>query len=46
LGRPAFRALDEPRLKEAVALAERVASGEADLAILNAQSLRWRGKRV
>lgn len=43
-GRPAYRAMDEQLLSEAVALAERVASGEADLTMLNTQSLRWRGK--
>ncbi len=41
-GRPAYRAIEPAKLEEAVRLGERVASGEADLAALNAQSLRWR----
>jgi hypothetical protein len=40
--RPAYRHLDDARLYGAVALAEAVARGEADLHALNAQSLRWR----
>ena len=46
-GRPAYRHLDEPRLREAVSLAEELAGGTAsrDLLVrLDAQSLRWRGK--
>ncbi len=43
-GRPAYRKMDMRRLADAVALAERVAKGEAELAVLNAQSQRWRGK--
>lgn len=42
--RPAYRHLDDERLAAAVALAERVAAGEADLAAYNRQSLAWRGK--
>ena len=44
--RPAYRHLDTERLTAAVALGEAVAAGTADLHALNAQSLRWRGKRV
>lgn len=43
--RPAYRNLDEPRLSRAVALAEAVVAGEADLDALDLQSLVWRGKR-
>lgn len=43
-GRPAYRAIDEGRLRAAVALAEAVVAGGADLHGLNAQSLAWRGK--
>jgi hypothetical protein len=42
--RPAYRHLDDARLVEAVALAERVERAAVDLHALNAQSLRWRGK--
>ena len=44
--RPAYRHLSEHHLAQAVALAEAVAGGEADLGALNAQSLRWRSARV
>lgn len=44
-GRPAYRHLDADRLAAALALGEAVAAGGADLHALNAQSLRWRGKR-
>jgi proline racemase len=40
--RPAYRHLDEARLRDAVALGEAVERGAADLHALNAQSLRWR----
>ena len=46
-GRPAYRYLDEPRLRAAVALAQRLATdadADALLSELDAQSLRWRGK--
>ena len=43
-GRPAYKHIDAERLAAALALAERVAAGEADLWALNAQSLAWRGK--
>lgn len=43
-GRPAYKAIDETRLATAVTLARAVASGTADLAGLNRQSLAWRGK--
>jgi len=42
--RPAYKAIDEVQLKAAVAMAEAVAAGEADLHALNLQSLAWRGK--
>jgi hypothetical protein len=42
--RPAYRHMDTTRLEAAIALAEQVVAGEADLWALNAQSLRWRGK--
>lgn len=46
-GRPAYRHLDRERLGAAVALAEQVAAGEAELDALNAASLRWRrGRRA
>ena len=43
--RPAYRHIDDDRLRAAVKLAQRIASGEADLWALNAQSLAWRGKQ-
>lgn len=43
-GRPAYKAIDDARLQQAVGLAEQVATGEADLHALNRQSLAWRGK--
>ena len=43
-GRPAYRAIDSERLERATELAQAVAAGEADLAVLNIQSLLWRGK--
>ena len=43
-GRPAYRHLDDERLAAAVALARRVAAGEADLDALDRQSLAWRRK--
>lgn len=43
-GRPAYKAIDDARLRSAVALGERVADGTADLHALNRQSLIWRGK--
>ena len=43
--RPAYRHIDDDRLRAAVKLAQRIASGEVDLWILNAQSLAWRGKQ-
>lgn len=47
-GRPAYRHLGPGRLAAAVALAERLATEPAALSLLtelDAQSLRWRGKR-
>ncbi len=40
--RPAYRHLSDDRLREAVALAEAVAAGTADLHDLNRASLAWR----
>jgi proline racemase len=43
---PAFAQLDDDRLRAAVELAERIAAeGDPLLRELDAQSLRWRGKR-
>ncbi|WP_299837908.1 hypothetical protein [uncultured Jannaschia sp.] len=42
--RPAYAHAPDDVLARAVALGEDVLSGRADLATLNAQSLRWRGK--
>lgn len=42
--RPAYAHAPDAVLDAAIALAERVAAGTADLHTLNAQSLRWRGK--
>ena len=44
--RPAYRHADEAALRKAVAAGHAVLRGEADLPALNAQSLRFRGKRV
>ena len=41
---PAWRNAPPTLLARAVALGEAVLAGEADLAELNRQSLRWRGK--
>lgn len=42
--RPAFRHAPASLLEAAIALGERVMTGEADLAALNRESLRLRGK--
>lgn len=42
---PAYRNMSEDALRSAVAAAEAVLSGEADLLELDARSLRMRGKR-
>ena len=42
---PAWRNASDAQLAAAIALGEAAAAGEADLAILNARSLAWRGKR-
>ena len=44
--RPAYRHVDEDALVRAVALGQAVVAGEADLHLLNARSLEWRGKRA
>lgn len=43
--RPAYRHISEDRLRTAVALAEALASGAADLDALNRASLAYRGRR-
>lgn len=43
-GRPAYKAIDEAKLKNAIELADAVAAGTTDLDVLNRQSLIWRGK--
>ena len=43
-GRPAYKAIEAGKLAAAVAFAEDVAAGDADLHALNRQSLVWRGK--
>lgn len=45
LERPAYRHLTRDQAAQAVALAQDIAKGRADLAALNQQSLVWRGKR-
>ena len=44
-GRPAYKHIGMEKLVAAVALAERVVAKEADLWVLNAKSLAWRGNR-
>lgn len=44
-GRPAYAHAEDAVLVEAVALAEAVADGRADLSALNEQSLAWRRAR-
>lgn len=41
---PAYRHASDEQLREGVALGEAVIAGRADLAVLNRQSLEWRGK--
>ncbi|NRA29881.1 MAG: GCN5-related N-acetyltransferase [Parvularculaceae bacterium] len=43
-GRPAYKHADASLLEGAVLLGEQVVAGEADLASLNQQSLRFRGR--
>lgn len=45
-GRPAYRAIDDEGLAEAVRLGEVVVAGGADLRELDRRSLEWRGKPV
>ena len=42
--RPAYRHISDARLTQAIALAEAVVGGSADLAAMNVRSLRWRGR--
>lgn len=42
--RPAYRHLTTEQAREAVALCRAIASGAADLHMLNRLSLKWRGK--
>ncbi|WP_019515913.1 hypothetical protein [Sphingomonas sp. Mn802worker] len=44
--RPAYAHADTALLTSAVELGEAVIAGEADLVILNRQSLAWRGKKI
>lgn len=44
LDRPAYKHLSLQQAKQAVALCRDIAAGEADLVLLNRQSLMWRGK--
>jgi hypothetical protein len=44
--RPAYRHLAEPQLRAAIALAESVADGSADLHTLNRASLAWRAVKT
>ena len=44
--RPAYAHAPDAVLARAVALGEAVADGSADLHLLNAQSLAWRGKQA
>ncbi|WP_287976883.1 GCN5-related N-acetyltransferase [Sphingomonas sp.] len=44
--RPAYRHIAAASLIEAIALGEAAIAGTVDLAALNRQSLRWRGKRA
>ena len=41
---PAWRTMDAVQLATAIALAEAIVAGSADLRALDAQSLAWRGK--
>jgi hypothetical protein len=43
-GRPAYRHVTDAVLSRAIALGEAVIAGNLDLAVLNQQSLLWRGK--
>ncbi|MEL7099326.1 MAG: hypothetical protein AAGM84_10905 [Pseudomonadota bacterium] len=44
IARPAYKHLTEDQAARAVALSEDIIAARADLAALNRQSLRWRGK--
>ncbi len=44
IARPAYKNLTLKQAEDAVALCEAIIAGDADLAMLNAQSLVWRGK--
>lgn len=44
IARPAYKHLTDQQARTAVALAENIAEGRADLAAMNRQSLLWRGK--
>ncbi|MEM7723288.1 MAG: hypothetical protein AAF376_13030 [Pseudomonadota bacterium] len=45
IARPAYKNLTLDQARHAVTLSEAIVAGCADLSTLNAQSLRWRGKR-
>lgn len=44
-GRPAYKHAPDAILDAAITLGQAVAAGMVDLTMLDAQSLRWRGKR-
>jgi hypothetical protein len=44
IARPAYKNLTRNQAEDAIALCEAVIAGRADLALLNARSLAWRGK--
>jgi hypothetical protein len=44
-GRPAYKQLSDAQLRSAIALAEALVAGHADLHALNAASLGWRSDR-
>jgi hypothetical protein len=44
-GRPAYKQLTDEQLRSAIALAEALVAGQADLHALNAASLGWRSDR-
>ncbi|WP_425230699.1 GCN5-related N-acetyltransferase [Sphingomonas sp.] len=44
-GRPAYRCLDDEQLRRAVAAAEAIVAGDADVDLLNRRSLAYRSAR-
>lgn len=43
--RPAYKHLTREQAQQAVRLCDQIVSGEVDLALMNEQSLIWRGKK-